>query len=64
MLVSMATAIQSDLDRFYRLLGIRSTQLGGPRQLAHCDNSSGWPERGVYFFFEEAERRSTGTDGF
>ena len=49
---------QSDLDRFYGLLVELETRSGGKRQLTHCDGRMGWPERGVYFFFENGELRS------
>lgn len=46
-----------DLDRFYRLLDHLSSRLGRPRCLRECSGADGWPERGVYFFFEEGELR-------
>jgi len=52
---------QQHLDRFYRLLNRLSDCLGGPRLLADCTKRTGWPERGIYFFFESGEvRRSNG----
>lgn len=47
-----------DLDRFYQALGKLATQLGGVRHLADCDRRTGWPDRGVYFFFEPGEFRA------
>ena len=32
--------------------------VGGRRRLAHCDGRMGWPDRGVYFFFEDGETRA------
>jgi len=49
-----------DLDRFYKLLDRLSARLGGPRCLGQCRGVDGWPERGVYFFFEEGESREGG----
>ncbi len=46
-----------DLDRFYELLDRLSVRLGGPRCLRECSGADGWPERGVYFFFEEGKLR-------
>jgi hypothetical protein len=48
------------LDRFYHLLDVLSEKLGGPRRLRDCSGRDGWPERGVYFFFEEGETREDG----
>ena len=52
-----------DLKRFYALLDELRVRVGGCRRLADCDAKAGWPERGVYFFFEDGERRSSGVDG-
>jgi len=49
-----------DLDRFYELLDRLSARLGGPRRLGQSRGADGWPERGVYFFFEEGELREGG----
>jgi hypothetical protein len=51
-----------DLVRFYDLLDRLSQQIGGPRLLAQSTGRHGWPQRGVYFFFEPDEmRRESGT---
>lgn len=51
-----------DLVRFYELLDGLEARVGGPRRLGDCTARSGWPDRGVYFFFEDGEMRSdTGT---
>jgi len=34
--------------------------VGGPRRLRDCGGRDAWPERGVYFFFEEGETREDG----
>ncbi|MBN1304915.1 MAG: hypothetical protein JXA13_10810 [Anaerolineales bacterium] len=45
--------------RFYELLEQIEIKIGGKRTLADCDGYLPWPERGVYFFFEPGEERST-----
>src|SRR4051812_46407565 len=52
-----------DLKRFYDHLGRVETRAGGKRNLASCTGKSGWPERGVYFFFEDGESRSNSGQG-
>jgi hypothetical protein len=52
-----------DVVRFYELLDELASRLGGPRRLAECDGNSGWPTKGVYFFFEPGEGRSTSGAG-
>lgn len=42
----------ADLDRLYGLLDELGARLGGPRRLDTCHGRTGWPARGVYFFFE------------
>jgi len=49
---------QLDIDRFYILIDRLSAKLNGPRHLSQCDGSLQWPNRGVYFFFEDGEYRS------
>lgn len=49
-----------DLDRLYLILGNLQERLGGSRYLRDCDGRSGWPERGVYFFFDDREPRHGG----
>jgi hypothetical protein len=51
----------SDLDHFYELLDTLAARSGGPRRLAECTARTGWPERGVYFFFEPGELRRDGS---
>ena len=48
----------ADLVRFYELLAELEAQVGGRRRLGRCAARSGWPRRGVYFFFEDLEMRS------
>lgn len=52
-----------DLIRFYELLDRLAQRVGGPRRLAYCDGRQGWPERGVYFFFETGESRTDSGSG-
>lgn len=52
-----------DVMRFYELLDLLSQRLGGPRRLACCSGRDGWPERGVYFFFEDGELRAESGNG-
>jgi hypothetical protein len=38
-------------------------RMGGARMLSQCDGQMTWPQRGVYFFFEQGEMRSnSGTE--
>lgn len=53
----------ADTVRFYDLLGQLEGALGGARTLAACHGSMGWPQRGVYFFFEPGEIRSLSGSG-
>ena len=46
-----------DLDRLYALLAELDHRVGGYRCLHDCDGRMNWPARGVYFFFENGERR-------
>lgn len=48
------------LTRFYRLMDELRGRLGGFRQLSTSSGSSGWPVRGVYFFFDPRETRGSG----
>jgi hypothetical protein len=48
------------LDDFYGLLDELAARVGGPRRLAECSKTTGWPQRGVYFFFEPGEVRRDG----
>jgi len=45
------------LNRFYKMLSILNDGLSGMRTFYECDGRLGWPERGVYFIFEENENR-------
>ncbi|URK16578.1 hypothetical protein M9H61_13595 [Thalassospira sp. GO-4] len=49
---------ESDISRFYSILSQLENTLGGKRMLSRCSGRTGWPQRGVYFFFEDGEYRS------
>jgi hypothetical protein len=49
-------------DEFYLALGRLAEILGGLRVLRECRGSDGWPQQGVYFFFEPGEVRAVGSD--
>ena len=53
-----------DISTFYTHLRGLERRIGGTRTLAECDGRMGWPERGVYFFFEQGENRSRSGAGF
>lgn len=46
-----------DLGRFYSLLDELEVRVGGRRRLSDCTAKTGWPKRGVDFFFEDGEER-------
>lgn len=51
---------EADLDGFYALMDDLRERVGGYRYLRSCTSRSGWPKRGVYFFFDDDEPRSGG----
>lgn len=53
---------RADLDAFYTLLRQLERHVGGPRLLAECTGRMAWPQRGVYFFFENGEYREDGAE--
>lgn len=52
-----------DLIRFYTALVHLESATGGKRRLSRCDGRMNWPERGVYFFFENGESRNCSGNG-
>ena len=48
----------ADTVRFYDILRCLEKRIGGPCALTCYDGWMNWPKRGVYFFFEDDERRS------
>lgn len=53
------TSRAADLERLYGLLAELAGRERGPRTLAHASGRGGWPNRGVYFFFETGEVRTS-----
>ena len=51
------------IQRLYHLLDLLEEKVGGKRLLADCNGRMNWPNRGVYFFFEPGEFRSTSGAG-
>ena len=49
------------INFFYEILQDLEDQLGGKHRLSTCHGQMNWPRRGVYFFFEPGEKRSTGS---
>lgn len=52
-----------DIRTLYKVLDRLEAKFGGARRLAACNGRTGWPARGVYFFFESGEERSTSGSG-
>jgi hypothetical protein len=52
-----------DLVRFYSILENLERRIGGRRLLADSHGRSPWPQRGVYFFMEDGERRTSTGEG-
>lgn len=48
---------RADLNSLYEILGGLRQKIGGYRRLYDCTGKSGWPARGLYFFFEDGEFR-------
>lgn len=53
----------SDTRRFYDILARLEQHLGGKRRLAESHGRMKWPARGLYFFFEPGELRTTSGSG-
>src|SRR5262245_10227027 len=54
---------REELVRFYAILSELEKRVGDKRQLGSCTGRLQWPERGVYFFFEATENRSSSGTG-
>ena len=52
---------QSDIDEFYGILDQLSATMSGPQRLRECTGNSGCPPQGIYFFFEDGEKRADGS---
>ena len=59
----MTTQRLQDIRRFYQILAELEHRLGGMRTLAGAHGRMNWPQRGVYFFFERDQFRSTSGSG-
>jgi hypothetical protein len=53
----------ADTRRFYDLLDRLEGRIGGRRMLADCNGRMNWPTRGIYFFCEAGEARSSSGAG-
>jgi hypothetical protein len=54
---------RADVQRFYRLLSQLERQSGSVRRLCECTGRSGWPQRGVYFFYDPIDARADSGTG-
>src|SRR5215510_12249486 len=54
---------REELVRFYAILSELEKRVGDKRQLGSCTGCLQWPKRGVYFFFEATENRSSSGTG-
>jgi hypothetical protein len=52
-----------DIRQFYELLDELEMKCGGKRLLKNCHGKMNWPKRGVYFFFESGEMRTSSGNG-
>lgn len=52
------TQREKDIEQFYKLMKRLEERVGGKRRLSECSWNMGWPEQGVYFFFEDGETRT------
>lgn len=59
--VGSESEVRRHRRRLYQLMEELERRLGGARTLINCDARMGWPERGVYFFFEPRELRGDGS---
>lgn len=48
---------RDDIEEFYTIIDELRDRVGGCRKLCDCTGKSGWPQRGLYFFFEDGELR-------
>ena len=53
----------ADLQTFYSLLALVERKAGGARALVGSSGRQSWPRRGVYFFMENGECRSSSGSG-
>jgi len=48
---------REDVETFYQIITDLEKVVGGKHLLAECHGRMAWPERGVYFFFEDGQLR-------
>lgn len=53
---------ERDIERLYQSLRKLESGLGGKRQMSECTGQQGWPNSGVYVFFEPGELRAKTAD--
>jgi hypothetical protein len=58
---TLAMPRNEDLDEFYEIMDALEQKAGGKKLLSECDGKMPWPQRGVYFFFENRELRENGS---
>src|SRR5258705_6929810 len=46
------------LIRFYSIIEMLESNIGGAKKLTDCSGRMSWPKRGVYFFREPGENRT------
>jgi len=51
---------RDDIEEFYAIIDELRKKVGGHRLLRDCTGKSVWPQRGLYFFFEDGELRERG----
>jgi hypothetical protein len=52
-----------DIKKFYELMDKLELKVGPKRILDQCNGRMPWPDRGIYFFFEPGEERTTSGTG-
>lgn len=52
-----------DIKKFYELMDKLKSKVGPKRILDKCNGRMPWPDRGIYFFFEPGEERTTSGTG-
>lgn len=61
-MTAIDSGYRADIEHFYTLLNQLRKEQGGYRYLRDCTSWTGWPDRGVYFFFEHGETRTNSED--
>ena len=57
------TGLEAYINQFYEILAQIESDIGGKQVLKNCDGYMSMPKRGVYFFFEPGEERTTSGEG-